>query len=441
MTFVEATIVSSRRKADPAPRNTSPAATEAGPSPHRELTRPSAPLLGDPQELYIMFTRKHLAPEGPVDTALRELQASDSSGFTSARAVDCRTTHLQTVLSFATLFFGTKHGSPEITKQGYARHGATLARLNQTLSNPNCHMYDEVVVSVTTLAMQEMLVPSGPQCYLNHMLGLERLLALRGASSACSEKTVNLYKCLRHMMLYASLGAGRPSILAKPEWKALLRQYCESEAELQEQRLYDAVADCSVLMVELGDVVKRREDPDEDPESQIDRTRRRTQDLWLQLRDWREARDANPANTYIEVPANPQGSQHYGTLASIEPPSIPTDFVFQSTSVALTLMLYDTALIYVLHILITLPRESQPQYSREDYLGMAHSAVLEICRSMPDPSDEKLHADMHSSPVVYWAMQVAYMILQDDTLAEGRWLVYLLNRKSDKSSKKDLWVT
>jgi len=137
------------------PPTTASSSEEIIPSSSTELARPSAPLIGDPQDLFIMFTRQHLSPEGPVDTALRELQASDMASRASTNMSDPRTTHFQTVLSFATIFFGTKHGDSEITKRGLASHGATLQRLNRALSDPSCHLYDEIVVSVTTLAMRK----------------------------------------------------------------------------------------------------------------------------------------------------------------------------------------------------------------------------------------------------------------------------------------------
>ena len=374
-----------------------------------------------------MFTRKHISPEGPVDMALRELQASDMASLVPTRTVDCRKTHLQAVLSFATIFFGTKNGYSEVTKQGFVSHGATLKQLNQALSQPNCYLYDEVVVSVTTLAMQEMLVPSGPQSYLHHMLGLERILALRDPSSPCSQRTVGLYRCLRHLMLFAALCAGKSSILAKPEWKVLLRQYCESEAELREQDLYDALADCSVLVSELSELLKNWQASDENHKYQIDSTRRRAQALCSQLQAWRAQ---NLANTYIETPPQWTSLQILGIRSLDKSPPVPTDHMFSNISGVLTLMLYNTAFLYDLHILITLPPEPQPQKSTQDYVDMAHLAVLEICRCMPDPSDKKLHADMHASPVVHWAVQVSYMILQNDLSTEGRWLLDLLNRKN-----------
>jgi len=282
---------------------------------------------------------------------------------------------------------------------------------------------------------EEMLVPSGPKHYVNHMLGLEKLVALRDPSLDCSEQTIHLYKCLRYLMIFACIGAGQPSILAKPEWKALLRRHCQGEEEMREQQLYDALADCSVLMAELSELLKRWEMQDSGHESQIETTRRRTQDLHRQLRAWRGEWDMNPANAWTKGPAETVPRDNDETLPD------PSSLVIPNMATALTLMLYDTALIYVLHILITLPLESQPQYTTRDYVNLAHSAVLEICRTMPDPSDEKLHADMHSAPALHWALMVAHMILQNDTSEEGRRLVDLLNWKSASISTKSIWTT
>ncbi|KAF2828886.1 hypothetical protein CC86DRAFT_465586 [Ophiobolus disseminans] len=440
--FVEATIVSSRRKVKHdhgTPSAAGPVANMADPSGTSSLTRPCAPLLENHQELYIMFTRKHIAPDGPVDMALQELQTSNTSQLAPTRTVDCRKTHLQAVLSFATIFFGTKNGYSDIMKQGLISHGTTLKQLNQALSNPSCYMYDEVVVSVTTLAMQEMLVPSGPKRYLDHMLGLEKLLTLRDPTSRCSRKTFDLYKCLRHMLLYAALRAGRPSILAKPEWKTLLMQYCGSEEEMREQQLYDALADCSVLAAKLNVLVARLQFYGDGQDNQIDETRLGAQVLLGHLISWRGQVDANPAITYTDAFPCWAAPRSLRTYPDIEPPSVSTDLIFSNIDAALMLMLYNTTLLYVLNVLITLPLEPE---SMEEYLKRAHFSVLEICKSMPTPSAEELQADMHASPVVYWAIQVADTVLQKDQSPEGRWLLNLLNKKVARLRTKDFkWAT
>jgi hypothetical protein len=361
-----------------------------------------------------MFARSHLAADGPVDLTLRELQSTDMTCLEARDTPNCRTAHLRAVLSFATVFFGTKHHHPGITQQGFISHGATLQQLNRALLEPKCHEFDEVIVSVTTLAIQETLVPSGPNHFLNHMLGLEKLLALRDPRSNCSQRTADLYKCLRHMLLYAALGAGRPCILAKPEWKALLRQYCATEEERHEQLLYDFVADCTVLASERDKVLKS----DNQDGNAIERIRHAAQELCEHLGLWRRQWGTNPKNAYVEMPA----------LSS--PSTAPTDLVFLNTTSALTPMLYNIALINFVKILMSLPRSPQQRMSHEQLEAVARSAVLDICRCMPSPSNEAFGKKLHASPVLHWAVQTTRFALEGDDSAEAKWLGEMLERKS-----------
>jgi hypothetical protein len=384
----------------------------------------------NPHEHYIMFTRSHLTKDGPVDIALRELQSKDVSQLEVGGTTNWRSAHLQAVLSFATILFGTMHRQPDITQKGYLSHGATLQQLNQALSRPDCHTSDEIIVSVTTLAIQETLVPSGPGLFMSHMEGMEKLLALRDPHSTYSPTTIGLYKCLRHMLLFASLTAGTPSILAKPEWKAMFHRYCATEKELQEQQLYDMLADCSLLAFGLDELLKRWESDGVDANAQLDNIRHNAHAVYDQLRVWRNHWNTNPANAYIEVPASWLSPSLDGGFHNNMAATSMTDLMFSNTTSALMIMLFNVALINLLKILLSLPPDAQGLASRQDLIAATHSAVLEVCQSLPHASNAEWQKELHASPVVYWANQSARMILQGDQSVEAKWLIEMLDRKS-----------
>jgi hypothetical protein len=392
--------------------------------------RPTVPMPENPHEHYIMFTRSHLTKDGPVDIALRELQSKDVSQLEVGGTSNWRSAHLQAVLSFATILFGTMHRQPDITQKGYLSHGATLQQLNQALSRPDCHTSDEIIVSITTLAIQETLVPSGPGLFMSHMEGMEKLLALRDPHSTYSPTTIGLYKCLRHMLLFASLTAGTPSILAKPEWKAMFHRYCANEKELQEQQLYDMLADCSLLAFELDELLRRWEIDGDDATAQLDNVRHNTHAVYDQLRAWRDHWNTNPANAYIEVPASWLSPSLDGGFDNDMAATSMTDLMFSNTTSALMIMLFNVALINLLKIILSLPPEAECLASRQDLIAATHSAVLEVCQSLPHASNAEWQKELHASPVVYWANQSARMILQGDQSVEAKWLIEMLDRKS-----------
>jgi hypothetical protein len=355
-----------------------------------------------------MFARSHLAANGPVDLTLRELQTTDISRLDAPSTTQSRTTHLLASLSFATIFFGTKHHVPEITQAGLISHGTTLHRLNRALLEPQCHEFDEIIVSVTTLAIQETLVPTGPNHFLNHMAGLEKLLALRDPRAYHSPRTIALYKCLRHMLLYAALGSGRPTILAQDAWKELLGQHCVTEGERHEQVLFDVLADCTVLAARRAGV----EDRDG---AGIQEIRVGAQALCTYLSGWRTQWAQNPGNGYTQVASDGEGA--------------PTDLVFVNPGAALVLMLYNVALLNLFQILISLPERRATQELRQ----VAYSAVLDICRCLPGEGDRSGREELCASPVVHWAIQTARMMVQGDEAGEAKWL--LARRPQEKDVK------
>ncbi|KAH7356278.1 hypothetical protein BKA66DRAFT_252723, partial [Pyrenochaeta sp. MPI-SDFR-AT-0127] len=250
-TFIEATIVKSRRSQKPTTtwlrHDFKKQAPTVLPTP-----QPTTLMKYAKREVFICYARKHLRPNGPIDLGLQDLQIADiNSRDIEARYTSKSPIFRQAVLSLATIYFGTQHKQVSITNEGYIMHGAALQQLNNALSDSMSFTRDEVILSVVTLAMLECIVPTGPGNYLKHMLGLEGLLGLRRPDSLrdCSVKTSELYKGIRDMILFASLRTRQPSILAMSEWKTALRVNCSS-TELQEQDLYDVLADCTILLSE-----------------------------------------------------------------------------------------------------------------------------------------------------------------------------------------------
>ena len=456
ITFVEATIVKSRRT-----DKRGPVSTGDTDSAYRQLPL-SASLTGNKFEIYICYTRKCIRRGGAVDLALQEVQLGDiiMAGTTAANG---QIFH-QAFLSFALIVFGSQHRQAEITDQGYAIHGVALRQLNQALSDASCRARDEIFLSVITLALLECLAPTGPKHYIKHMIALERLLELRDPSSNYSPKSSELYKSVRHMILFASLRTGNPSILAREEWKRFLRAQC-SEEELQEQDLFDVLADCTVLIAERDKMLANWDLDLERSIHQRDKIKRRALTLLSHLYAWKERWDSDVRNSYSETSAPTTG------LAKVEEswgdgsPPLLTTFEFSNASAATMLMFYNTTLIYVLRVLASLPlplplenlslpssqsiqdtfqNAGHPdnlwRLSKNEYLAAERFAALEVCRCVPFDLVQKSRLDSCVSPIGHWAVTTAWMTLRDIEAAEGRWMVNLLNTNGREAIAKGVWV-
>jgi hypothetical protein len=442
------TIVKSRRTNKRVPVSTG----------DRESAQPqlplSASLTGNEMEIYICHTRKFLRRGGPIDLALQGVQIGDiiKAGTTIASG---QIFH-KAFLSFALIMFGSQHGKVQITDQGYAIHGMALRQLNQALSDPNCRARDEVFLSVVTLALLECFVPSGSKHYTKHMIALEGLLELRDPSSRCSPNLSVLYKSVRHMILFASLRTGKPSILAREEWKTFLRAQC-SQGELQEQDLFDVLADCTVLIAERDKMLADSALDLERSTNERDEIKRKTLTLLSYLCVWKKRWDDDGRNSYSETPTVTAGLPK----REVSFPFLTT-FEFSNASAATMLMFYNTTLIHVLRVLASLPppidslglRSSQStqdtlqdirspddlwRLSKDAYHAAERLAALEVCRCLPFDLVQTSRLGSCPSPISGWAVTTAWMTLRGIESVEGRWITDILNTYGGNSFVKGVW--
>lgn len=416
----------------------------------------------------ICYARKHLRRGAPVDLVIEATQLSDleaAGTVTTNRPMfhqateNCRV-FLQAVVGFASILFGTRHGQAYITGQGYSVHAVALQHLNQALSDAKCYTRDEVILSVVTLAMLETLVPTGPKAYLHHMIGLERLLELRDPGS-CPRNSLDIYKAMRHMLVFASLRTGRPSVLARVEWKAALRLTC-SEAELEEEELWNVLADCTILVVQRDimlanwgwDVASRVR--------QRDKVKRTALDLLDQLNAWKQRWDADDMNFYSETPAAFARLQQLQESYGDESPPFRTVFEFVNEFTPTILMLYNTTLIHVFQVLASLPLDGThyptdqtslqmpmqgaghlddfSTHKKDEYIAAERSAALEVCRCLPYYLHRRLHLDSYCSPTAPWASTTAFKTLGGTGSVEGRWIIDLCNAQNGELLARGLWA-
>jgi hypothetical protein len=482
--FIAGTIVKSRRggtKAVTPPSSSSSSSSSSGSSddnddaiPHtRRKISISPPLKGDEFEIYICYSRMHLKPGAAIDLAMQNHRLDDlvAAGrrptqlhlHPQIQTPDTvSTSHLfpLTLLSFATILHGTHHHNPPTTHTGYTLQGTALHALNTTLSHPSSHTSDAVLLSVATLAILECLVPTSPKAYLNHMLGLERLLSLRDPTDATYTTSLSLalYKSVRHMVLFAALMTGRGCVFARREWKGVLRWACEGDEERQEQDLFDVLADCTVLGSGRDRLVREGWGDEEGFAHLRDEILRRALNLQTQLHSWRKTWASDARNAYIETRPPTPTSPDKTTLP-------PLSFLdFKSESAAATYMLYNTALIHVSRILSSLPSKNPTSHAsqatpspvfrtrptpaireistellglaRAGYMASERAAALDICRCVPYYA---ACAPVHPSPVVHLAVTTAWATLSSGEFAEGSAMVEFMRAKGREVTARGLW--
>jgi hypothetical protein len=412
--------------------------------------------------MYVCYCRrKVLRPGGLLNLVLEETQIHDI--ITAEMSTTTGQLFHQTFLSFATLVFGAQHRQINITSKGLAMRGMALKQLNKALCDPKCHTRDDTVLSVIALSMVESLVPTGPRCYLQHMIGLESLLELRDPGTYYSSRSSQIYKGVRLMILFASLRMGRPSILAREEWKIALRADC-SEKENHEQDLLDVLADCTVLVAERDDMLSRWDMDHEKIIHQRNTLKQRTLTSLHFLHAWRIRWGTADKNIYVESSAPFARLQtNLESLGDDLPPFI-TAFEFSNDDSALMLILYNATLIYVLQLLASLSVHNTDVHfssntsskmdtlqnaghdgslwdlAKDEYTAAERLAALEVCRCLPYYLDRISHLDGGVSPVFQWGVTTAWMTLRRGEAAEDRLIMDLLNIHSRGAIAQALWT-
>ncbi|KAK1751316.1 hypothetical protein QBC47DRAFT_425480 [Echria macrotheca] len=396
----------------------------------------AAPLSSPPSttgfDVYICYTKSQLLRGGLMVSAINDTKADDLMPV--GTAVASRRVSHQAIMGFATLLFGIQHKQPDTARQGYVMHGVALRQLNHALSDVTRHSPDDVILAVAALAISELLLPTTPDSCWTHMMGLDRLLDLQDPVSFWSTKSPGFCKGIRFMIVAAALQLGRPSILARPEWKRAMRANASCQ-ELEGQDLYDALADCSVLLAE-GNAMSSAETADPTmAKTQQDDKERQACGLLRHLHQWRQNWNCN----YLKIPIHTlPGNSSWSDGRGEDPEaSIITIAAIPNLPAATMLMLYNLALMHVLRVLRS---QSPDESSTRDFVAQVETAksmrideriaARETCRCTQYYLSVKGRLDASAPEVIHWAIAVAWEILRLDDSAEGIWMRDFLARRS-----------
>ncbi|KIW04433.1 uncharacterized protein PV09_04703 [Verruconis gallopava] len=391
-------------------------------------------------ERYICFGRKFFRSGASIDLALQGCTLDDFLAEGSGRVF------LQALLGFSMLTFGSEHGQQSLVTEGHAVHVNALGELNRALSDPTRRCDDDVLLAVAVLAIQSSVVPMGesPRAYLQHMLGLERLLGLRDPTIHNSASAVNLYSSVRHFVLFAALRVGKASLLARPEWKSVLRLGC-SASEEHEHDLWDILADCTVLVARSNLVIAKSGIEPRASITQRKEVEQTSLNLLQQLQVWKDRWMKDSKNHYRASVSAETKIESSSGVDEEDWSSFATPLDFADRSAAPMLMLYNTALIHVLQVLSALPVAEFGVFSDLVFEGNSlpsglgakrmtskerglaiRAAALEICNCVPAYFQAQSLSGANITPIFHWATSTAWIALRGDESSEGGWMRSLL---------------
>lgn len=152
----------------------------------------------------------------------------------------------QCLLALSQVYFGSQRDVPDVSARGRVLYVQSLSRLNTTLSDTHLRQTDDTLLSIMIFFLYEMLVLSTSAAWIEHALGLGRLIELRGPDSFNRPDQRTLFEVNRFIIILASLAIAKPTFLSRPEWKTVPWIYAPDRKNSM-QSLLDIFADVATL--------------------------------------------------------------------------------------------------------------------------------------------------------------------------------------------------
>ncbi|KAL9079496.1 MAG: hypothetical protein Q9157_001608 [Trypethelium eluteriae] len=407
----------------------------------------------------ISYTRKFLLRGGPVNLALNFVDFERQQNNEHSLLRDA-------LLTLATTFFGHQHRHDKTKHQGYQLYGFTLTTLNRALCDPEQAKEDDVLLCVVTLGLLETFVPSGQFSWLMHIKGMERLLELRGPEAHRNPFSRQILQGIRRMLIFGSLNTYIPSILSRPEWKALEWKSDVIQKNTDED-LLNILADCPALFNRRDDLYALFEN-DQGAAALRLRTSilNEGKGLLEELKTWRQQWGEGLQDAMSERSDSP--SELPSLASSSRDPPVPT-WEFSGPAAATTMMLYFSIHIHILDLMSsvsvlppaplavarqesldpqvfpldlgpTAPRRLDLIEEQRHYIQRLQTAALNVCRIVPYHLFMRSRLDAGSLHIGAMAIKLAWKAFQGEATVEGRWLKEtILQSKNELPFAKGLW--
>jgi hypothetical protein len=220
-----------------------------------------------------------------------------------------------------------------------------------------------------------------------------------------------------------------------------------SYEELQEQDLFDVLADCSILLAERDAILSTWNIDSVNAREQRDDIERRASSLLIYLYEWRRRWDTNPRNICSEIAVYPFRLEESHFINN-EEASLAKATTIPNIPAAIMLMLYNLALMRVLQIIATLPLEESAIQNLSQQLETANEcreneriAAREACRCIQYYLCIRRRLDASTSPIIHWAVAAVWTALRRDNSIEGAWMQDFLSKKGRQVVAEGLWTT
>ncbi|KIV85987.1 hypothetical protein PV11_01632 [Exophiala sideris] len=308
-----------------------------------------------------------------------------------------------TLVALARTLFGYRSGEQPLLNRGLALYGQVLSALQKALMQPDLVERTGTLEAVILLRYFDSFVPSHVDAWVQHSLGVEKLLQVRGPESHQAPIPRKLLERARPLVIMACLRQQTSTILADEEWLSI-PWAGEVGSKSQTELLVDIFAGLPAAL--YGQSTDRRQR--RPPPAECADIRARASALLRRLQTWR-------AGWVEQVQRqNPDNGQHVLRHTSSLPSSFPclgSFYAGHATELALhsavCLITIDKAFGQELDALCCTQCIQQPSFPQTtghryphirstttikstDIVEMYHSALAEACTLVgyygPSPS-------------------------------------------------------
>lgn len=261
-----------------------------------------------------------------------------------------------------------------------------------------------------------MLVMSAQHGWINHQLGLAKIIQLRGPEAYSHPDSLSLFEGNRFMIILASLATSSSTFLSQPAWKTIPWSR-NPESKSIYQYLLDLIADIPELKQRQSLVTTADDLLRNDPNLYRDAL-----DVIHRLREWR--------TTWDRLPESHTTVLHESSEIDVVSQSLH----FSSLEAANCVTTYNAALIGAIETLVCAPGYNNSSESAAELSHVARLSASEICRSLAYFLMVK--HNMVGQFMLLWPIRMAWKAFDGSSTPEGRWLERKL---SDFLSSQQSW--
>lgn len=320
------------------------------------------------------------------------------------------------LLTLANTYIGNEWQDDTLTVRGRQLYVESMQSLRYALGRQRCLTTNDIILSITILSLYEMIVFSSEDAWINHALGLARVLELRAPATLQTAIGHQLFEANRFIICLASLATSRPTFLSQSRWKS--EPWSDDNSKDSLETLVDSFADLATLNAQIVS----------SPRTDRARFRAKVLRILEELSQWKGASDHWSHGQVVEAISSEHST----------PAVMPMALCFPTVYITNSVCVYNAA---VIQTIVLLKRCSDGHSESRDtarkqavgdgvddddeYDAKAHQAGVEICMTAQGCLPQAF-TDSSLQFMLLYPLRMAWLSLEKDYTGQRHWIESLL---------------